>query len=73
MAENSGNGARKASGRSRAPGAGADRQERLAQALRENLRKRKAQQRGRRDSTPADGAPGESARGTAEEGEPDSR
>ncbi|WP_420349086.1 hypothetical protein [Pelagibius sp.] len=73
MAENSGNGAPRGSGRSRAPGPGADRQERLSQALRENLRKRKAQQRGRRDSTPADEAPGETARGTAEEGEPDGR
>lgn len=39
-----------------------DRQERLATALRDNLRKRKTQQRSRRaDSRPSPGAPGSRA------------
>jgi len=65
MAENGGNSGVKATGRS--PGAGVaagqaespGRQERLARALRDNLRKRKAQQRGRRDGPGADRAPAE--------------
>ncbi len=95
MAENGGNSGVKAPGRSpgggRAPGQaeGPGRQERLAQALRDNLKKRKAQQRGRRDGLRSDGAPAEatasgavgegtvspteSPSGPVEEGEPDSR
>ncbi len=72
MAENGGNGGVKAPGRSPGEGGGSGqaegpgRQERLARALRDNLRKRKAQQRGRRETLGAAqtgdaGAPAESA------------
>lgn len=80
MAENGGKRGGKAPDRSPGEGGGpgqADgpgRQERLARALRDNLRKRKAQQRGRRDTLGAaqsgdPGAPAESsASGAATEG-----
>ena len=95
MAENGGNSGIKAPGRN--PGAstaagqaeGPGRQERLARASRDNLKKRKAQQRGRRDTLRSDGAPPEatasgaategtvsppeSRSGAVEEGEPDGR